>query len=82
MGEHRQPTVINPKENPMKIITASFILAALLAACPAFGGEIHEAAKANDVEKVKALLANGADVNGKADEGVTPPQAESMFGPV
>ena len=34
--------------------------------------EIRDAAKANDVEKVKTLLANGADVNAKDKAGDTP----------
>ncbi|TMA33975.1 MAG: hypothetical protein E6J87_08495 [Deltaproteobacteria bacterium] len=38
----------------------------------AFSGEIHDAAKANDVEKVKTLLANGVDVKAKDNEGDSP----------
>jgi hypothetical protein len=36
------------------------------------GVDIADAAKANDTEKVKALLAHGADVNAKDDIGSTP----------
>ncbi len=35
-------------------------------------GSIHDAVKANDIEKVKALLANGADANAKDTTGDTP----------
>lgn len=35
------------------------------------GGDLREAVKANDTEKVKALLAHGADVNAKDDSGWT-----------
>jgi ankyrin repeat protein len=39
---------------------------------PAFCGELHDAAKKGDLEKVKALIAAGANVNAPDDDGNTP----------
>jgi hypothetical protein len=50
------------------------VLAALAAlTCPAFGGEIHDAAKSGDVEKVKTLLKGNPDlVFSKDSNGAVP----------
>jgi ankyrin repeat protein len=47
------------------------VVATLAWSSVAFCGEIHDAVKAKDIEKVKTLLTNGADVNAmdKASEG-------------
>jgi ankyrin repeat protein len=52
---------------------AAIVLVALAWSSPAFCGEIHDAAKGGDLEKVKALLKDNSDlVNSKDDNGNTP----------
>jgi ankyrin repeat protein len=47
---------------------------------PLAGVSIHEAAQAGDIEKVKALLVQGIDVNGKDSRGLTLLHVASLSG--
>ena len=41
---------------------------------------IHEAAEAGNIESVKQAIADGADVNAKNEDGVTPLSSAAYFG--
>ena len=57
----------------MKIAIISLLLFTTLLCRPAFCGEIHDAAKRGDLEKVKALLKDNPNlVFSKDDDGMTP----------
>jgi ankyrin repeat protein len=48
---------------------AAVMLAALTWSSLAFCGEIHDAAEAGDLDKIKTLRANGVDINAKDSDG-------------
>jgi serine/threonine-protein phosphatase 6 regulatory ankyrin repeat subunit B len=57
----------------MKTLTVSLMLVAMLICRSSFCGEIHDAAKGGNLEKVKALLKDNPElVNAKAYNGWTP----------
>jgi ankyrin repeat protein len=56
----------------MKTPAAIWLIAALVDAAPLFSAQLHDAAQKGDVPTIKALLAQGADVNGKDEQGATP----------
>jgi ankyrin repeat protein len=59
----------------------SFLVLATLLCCPAFCGEIHDAAKSGDLEKVKALLKENPDLLiSKNDKGNTPLHFAAGYG--
>src|ERR1035437_7312102 len=60
---------------------AAVLLVALAWSSLAFGGEIHDAAKAGDLEKVAVLLKNNPDlVFSKDTNGATPLHLAALFG--
>jgi ankyrin repeat protein len=62
-------------------IPLSILVLATLFCRPAFGGEIHNAAKSGDLEKVKALLKDNPDlVSSKEDNGETPLHWSALMG--
>jgi ankyrin repeat protein len=55
----------------MKILALIFVMLVGIAGA-AFAGPLHVAAEMGDVAKVKSLLAAGADVNARDEDGDTP----------
>jgi cytochrome c2 len=47
----------------MKIMTFALTIALTAIGCSAFGGDLHDAIRAGDIERVKVLVAGGGDVN-------------------
>jgi ankyrin repeat protein len=67
--------------HPPISLLAIVTLIALAWSIPAFCGEIHDAAKAGDLAKVKALLKEKPElVSGKNDDGWTPLQVAASYG--
>ena len=55
-------------------------LASLLVASPALAGPLHDAESRGDLDEVKRLIAEGADVNAKAKNGQTPRSLAIEYG--
>ena len=65
--------MLHPLGGDWRIGAVLLALAALAVAAPACAGEIHDAAKAGNHNRVKALLQSHPDlVNAKDEEGRTP----------
>ncbi len=56
------------------------MLASVFTLSPALAGPLHDAVQKGDLEEVKRLIADGADVNAKARKGDTPLHSAAWFG--
>ena len=50
--------------------TGILVVVCMFIAVPVFAGSLHNAAKNGDIEQVKKLIAQGADVNAKGRHGL------------
>lgn len=63
-----------------RLMTLTVCIAIILLSGYALAAPLHDAAKEGDLEKVKSLIAEGADVNVKDDNGATPLHTVATIG--